>query len=212
MAYTFNGSNQRITIASTPITVAPLTIACWYNTTDNANTQGFVNVCNSTGNQGFRLQIRGNIAGDPVSAQTIGSSNGLAYTTAAYSINTWQHACGVFTSTTSRTAYLNGGNAGTNTTACTVTGADRIIIGMNLSSSAATNLMNGQLAEIGIWNIALATDDIIALADGVSPSLVRSNSLVFYAPLLRELIDLRDPRIFTNVNAATVSAHPRIYL
>ena len=40
---------------------------------------------------------------------------------------------------------------------------------------------------------------------------VRPQNLVFYAPLVRDLIDAKGGLVITNNNGATVATHPRIY-
>ena len=71
--------------------------------------------------------------------------------------------------------------------------------------------MTGQMAEVGIWNVALTDAEIASLADGMTCDKVRPQSLVFYAPLVRELIDARGGLTITNNNTATVAAHTRVY-
>ena len=73
------------------------------------------------------------------------------------------------------------------------------------------NNFNGSLAEVGIWNAALTADEIASLAKGMTCDKIRPQSLVFYAPLVRDLIDQKGGLTITNNNAATVAAHPRIY-
>ena len=79
---------------------------------------------------------------------------------------------------------------------------------MNNSASSVTN---GQVGEVGVWNVALTAAEIASLAKGVTCDKVRPQSLVFYAPLVRELIDVRGGRTITNNNTATVAVHPRVY-
>jgi hypothetical protein len=71
--------------------------------------------------------------------------------------------------------------------------------------------MGGQIAEVGIWNVALTAAEIASLADGMTCDKVRPQSLVFYAPLVRDLQDVRGGLTITNNNTATVANHPRIY-
>ena len=71
--------------------------------------------------------------------------------------------------------------------------------------------MNGYIAESAIWDIALNSSEINALAKGYKPSLIRPNKLQFYSPLIRNLIDTRKGVSITNNNSATVIQHPRIY-
>ena len=67
------------------------------------------------------------------------------------------------------------------------------------------------MAEVGIWNVALTAEEIASLADGFTCDKVRPQSLVFYAPLVRDLIDHKGGLTITNNNTATVAAHPRVY-
>jgi len=69
----------------------------------------------------------------------------------------------------------------------------------------------GRIAEVGIWNAALTAAEIDSLAKGMTCDKVRPQSLVFYAPLVRELIDQKGGLTITNNNGATVANHPRIY-
>jgi len=71
--------------------------------------------------------------------------------------------------------------------------------------------MNGLIAEVGIWNVALTVAEIASLAKGITCDKVRPQSLVFYAPLVRDLSDQKGGRAITNNNGATVANHPRIY-
>jgi len=71
--------------------------------------------------------------------------------------------------------------------------------------------MDGLIAEVGIWNAALTADEIASLAAGMTCDKVRPQSLVFYAPLVRDLVDVKGGLTITNNNTATVANHPRVY-
>ena len=71
--------------------------------------------------------------------------------------------------------------------------------------------MNGLIAEVGIWNAALTAAEVASLAKGMTCDKVRPQNLVFYAPLVRDLIDQKGGLVITNNNAATVANHPRVY-
>ena len=47
--------------------------------------------------------------------------------------------------------------------------------------------------------------------EGAAAYLVRPHALRFYAPLIRDLIDIRGGLAITNNNSATVATHPRVY-
>jgi hypothetical protein len=212
MAYDFNGTNQRLSIASSPVTATPLTLACWFNSDTVAANQRLIHLFGSTGNDYYDLAIRGADAGDPVSAIVNSNNAGqieIVSTSTGYSANTWHHACGVFTNSASRTAYIDAGSAVTGT----VTSVPLIAPNALQIGSFSTNIqyMNGRIAEVGIWNAALTAAEIASLAKGMTCDKVRPQSLVFYAPLVRDLNDQKGGLTITNNNGATVANHTRVY-
>jgi len=215
MAYNFNGTNQFLSMATTPVSNTPLTFACWFNTTNTTDAQ--VLMCVNAASSPNRIVMRavGDLAGDPIRISAVGTtgSGASADTTSGYSSGVWTHACGVVTSSTSRTAYINGGSSATNTTNVAVSGIIQASIGVqryNLFPSGQL-FFNGSIAEVGIWNAALTAAEIASLAQGMTCDKIRPQSLVFYAPLVRELIDQKAALAITNNNGATVANHPRIY-
>jgi hypothetical protein len=125
--------------------------------------------------------------------------------------NTWWHGCGVWASNTSRTAYLNGVAGSTATNAYTGAGGWNTITVGGRWATTFGGYFNGIIAEVGIWNAALTAAEIASLADGMTCDKVRPQSLVFYAPLCRDLIDVKGGLTITNNNTATVANHPRVY-
>jgi len=72
--------------------------------------------------------------------------------------------------------------------------------------------LDGDVAEAALWDTDLTDDEIAALAQGFSPSMVRPDQLLAYAPLIRdEDRDLQDRAGgFTPTSSPTVADHPRI--
>ena len=222
MAYDFNGSNQYLQVGSAVLTEAPITFACWFNMDSTSANQVLVSITNSGelvggGITRFAVLAAGGVAGDPIRAIASNTlnANGIAETSSGYSATTWHHACGVFASTTSRTAYIDGGSSGINATSITPTELNRTNIGVQflngVGGTSGTGFSDGRIAEVGIWNVALTSEEIGSLADGITCDKVRPNSLVFYAPLVRNLQDVRGGLTITNNNTATVAVHPRVY-
>ena len=211
MAYDFDGTNQYLS-ASAPINgqTKPFTLACWFNSDTVTANQYLVSLSEASGGA-WAISAHGGLSGDPVLAiQTQGT--GWAASTAAYTANTWNHACGVFNATNSRTVYLNGGNNATNTASeGTRPAATNLHIGVTRFNGSFTQHTNGRIAEVGIWSAALTAAEIASLADGMTCDKVRPQSLVFYAPLVRDLQDTKGGLVITNNNGATVAPHPRIY-
>jgi hypothetical protein len=216
MAYDFNGGNQYLSTASAPVTSWPLTMACWFNVVNVTTQHVLMCVGKLNDNERFVLQAAGHLAGDPVATNYIESGNTSyrADSTTGFSANTWTHACAVHTSASSRTAYINGGSGGSNTGSATLSnsGINSVLIGAQSNFLfPATSHTSGLIAEVGIWSAALTADEIASLAKGMSCDKVRPQSLVFYAPLVRNLQDVRGGLTITNNNTATVTNHPRVY-
>jgi hypothetical protein len=215
MAYEFTAASSRyLNTTAAPVTAVPLTMACWFNCPDGSN-QALFNLGNTSNNDRWLVVAEGNNAGDPLSFDCIqvavNAGASAAKSTSGYAINTWQHACGVATSTSSRTVYLNGGSSATNTDTRTPTAPTQVIVGGRLAGGSVGLFANGLIAEVGIWSAALTADEVASLAKGMTCDKVRPQSLVFYAPLVRNLQDVRGGLTITNNNSATVANHPRVY-
>jgi hypothetical protein len=227
MAYTFSRSPSRYLLAlSAPVTAAPLTISAWSYPT-SAVRSTFVSINNSAYSCSYdggtrcgdftlaayspvnicaSADISGPIPGG------VGSQGNFVY--GATPLNTWQHIAGVYSASNNRRAYWNGiASAAPATGNYVPVALSRLIIGLDrVTSPQTTDFQHvGRIAEVGIWKAALTADEVTSLAAGMSPELVRPQSLVFYAPLLRDLNDRVSKLTLTNVNGALVSDHPRIF-
>jgi len=197
--------------ASTPVTGTPFSMLCWFYSTDITATQVLmsVQVLDSDSNF-YHLSLRGAVAGDPIRANAQTSSAAFAETTTGFSANVWTAAAAVFASTTSRSVYINGGSKGTNTTSKAPSAANSIAIGV-FNGATNSGPMLGQIAEPAIWNVALTDAEVLSHAAGTSPLQIRPQSLVFYSPLIRDLIDVRAGLTITMNGTVAVAAHPRVY-
>lgn len=213
MARDFNGSNQWLSTASAPVNATPFTIACWFNpdVAPQPGNGGCIALQGAGTGTFSRFMLYFNTS-SKCAAVTINSTNtdGTAISTSSYTAGSWQHACGVWTSSTSRSIYYNGTNEATNTTNITPTAGDvtNLYIGRQLFG---ITYFDGKMAEVGIWNTDLTAAEIASLAKGMTCDKVRPQNLVFYAPLVRDLIDQKGGLTITNNNGATVANHPRVY-
>jgi hypothetical protein len=216
MAYEFNGTTQYLNTSSSPVSTYPLTLACWFNSDNVTNNETLIRLSNTSApqNPNFNLRTGGATSGDPIAVTAFqgGGTAEVTNSTTGYSANIWNHACGVFSNTTSRTVYLNAGGSATGTLSVNPVGMNSIYIGAGLDSFGNLTLyMDGRIAEVGIWNAALTAAEVASLAKGMTCDKVRPQSLVFYAPLVRNLIDAKGGLTITNNNGATVANHPRVY-
>jgi hypothetical protein len=216
MAYDFNGTNQTITAAVANVTAEPLTIAAWFYPTRNTARTVIASIADTNISAGpfFALVEDGAKAGDPICATKFSQTSDVfeAVSTTGFSTNAWNHGCAVFASTTSRTVYLNGGGANTNTGSrpADAQTVDKTAIGC-LGRLTNAAFFQGRVAEVGIWDIDLSAQDALALSRGMTCDKVRPDRLVFYAPLIRNIQELTSALTLTNVNTATVADHPRVY-
>lgn len=212
-AENFNGTTDKAVSTTPESTVLPFTICARgrsSNTTGNQVAAGFSRVAF---NDYYLLIWGGAISGDPASAAlTDGVTGVTADSTSGYSANVWASACAVFTSATSRAGYIDGGNKGTNTTSVTPAASDRFEVGV-LERTSPLAFFAGDIAEVGLWSVALTDDDVAMLAK-YAPPCVRRDALYAYYPMVNDSTTLKD--IFSDVpnnltlTGGTNAPHPQV--
>jgi hypothetical protein len=186
MARSNTGSTSNyLEFAGAALTGAPCTLAAWVYPGNVTSEMHVIGLTTTGGDNGFLLlTIDGSQPGDPVAAYSGGSAYPQALTTAGFVANTWQHVAAVFTSASSRAAFLDGGNKGTNGTTSNPIGTiARTTVGLYRGGSTG-GPFDGRIAEVGVWDVALSDEEVASLAKGFSPRLVRPGSLVGYYPLI----------------------------
>lgn len=128
-----------------------------------------------------------------------------AQMTSSPAADTWHRIGGSYDGVNANVVYNGAIEA---STACaTMATADPVPCA--LAAVAGTfDFDDGTIAEIGVWNVALAAADWYALGLGVSPELVRPDALVLYWKLIR-LGEVARGAAITLTNT-TVAAHPAI--
>ena len=172
-------SGNNLSHAAAVLTAVPFTMACWFKLSTLAAAQTLMSI--DAGNNQNRFMMDVVVTTGVIRSHvTAANQSNAASTTAGASTGSWNHACAVQASATSRAAYLNGGNKGTNTTSRTATGLNTTLIGL---FSGPGNPLAGDIAECAIWNVALSDADVALLATGVNPVFVQRANLVAYWPL-----------------------------
>jgi hypothetical protein len=210
MAYQFTAaSSQHMSVASAPVTNVPMTLACRANFSAAGSGNWVLMSVGQSGSPSHRavlLRTSGTL-----NAQSVGTADVRATSPSILTTATDYHAAAVFESTTSRAIYINGAVEGSNAGTSTLNTLNDFLIGARRNNGTAGLFMDGTLAEVGIWNAALTDAEIASLAAGMTCDKVRPQSLVFYAPLVRDLVDVKGGLTITNNNGATVANHPRVY-
>lgn len=91
----------------------------------------------------------------------------------------WHVCTATFVSNTSRNAFVDGINKGTNAGTRTTLTPTSIVVGMD---AGGANRFNGKIAHLAIWGGTVSDADIATLAS-VSPNMVRPDILLDYWPL-----------------------------
>jgi hypothetical protein len=208
-----DASSQFLEINSAVRTAMPMTFAGWFNTNDGSASQDIISICDSGAETNYYRLIINSSGVLSVKRNPDTGDQSIATSSANYSTNTWSHGAAVFSSATSNTVYLNGGNSATNTDNVTPTGANlnRTSIG-RLGRLSATGFFSGMIAECGIWSVALTAADVASLAKGVSPLKIRPDALVAYWPIMGRTSPEMDVMggFSLSVTGATTAEHPRI--
>ena len=212
MSRTFvSGSSESLLNDTGIIDVTPATLAVWFNA-DNVTSDYTILWlgANNSDVKYLALKIMGAQGGDPVRAETAYGEVRSADTSAGYTASAWHHGCAVFAAANDRRVYLDGGNKGTSALDRSIgTDLDRVAIAAHEGSTPV--YFDGTLAEAAVWNVTLTDAEVAILALGYSPLFVRSQSLLFYVPLIRDTDnDIVGGLHLTAGGTPTVSAHPPI--
>jgi hypothetical protein len=187
MSYKKTNSNDYLYSTTRPVTAYPFTISIWFKTPGVTNNQvlGAIDIPIASGYKILgTLEASGGVGSDPLRAYTYnGSSFGIAVTSSGFSANTWTHACGVFTSTTSRDAYIDGGSKGSDTTSIVGDSSDFVLTRRRRNAAVGDMDSNSFIAEVAVWDVALSEANIASLAGGTAASSVDSGNLIAYWPL-----------------------------
>jgi len=217
MAYNFTAASSQYLsapdTASLDITGA-ITLAAWVKSSGSYGTRGIVSKFETaTNNRSYALYI--NASGQLlVALAPNGTALNVRSDTGSTILGTnWRHVAATFVPSTSVTLYVGGVAESTTNNSQLIpssiySGAASLWVG---SVSNTTSTWDGLIAEASIYNAALTAAEIASLAKGMTCDKIRPQSLVFYAPLVRDLIDQKGGLTITNNNGATVANHPRVY-
>lgn len=159
--FTFDGSDDRITIGSTSPTGSALTLSAWVKETSLPSGNPEVVSRDTSGNTyiwslGFR-RVNSTTAKVSFRIRT-GTTTTTLNSTANYTIGSWMHIAGVYDGST-MTIYKNGDSVGsTSKTGTLSTSAATTLIGDQTPDSETGFI--GTIDEVGIWNRALSGTEV----------------------------------------------------
>lgn len=154
-------SSQYVSMPVFPAINEPLTITAWFRSDDTTNSQEVCMFGNVAAVDFYRLNINGAAQTVRAIATDSGTSR-ISTSSNTWTVNTWNFGVAVFTSITSRTAYLNGIEATPETTAATLNVPDVFSIGRS-EVSGFPNYMSGMIDDVRIYNRELTRTEILAM-------------------------------------------------
>ncbi len=182
MAITFSGTSEYYLTSSTPVTGPPLTFAVWGNVGADANVTAMAIGGSTAGTEALAIRHVATARSVAMRAEsTVGGTD--QSTTGTMVTGTWAHMSGTSLSTSTRTAFFNGTAGTANTATNDPQDLDRIGVGSIADNAPASVEWNGDLYAQAIWDTVLSAEDLVSLANGVSPLRVRRANLVFLSIL-----------------------------
>jgi hypothetical protein len=185
MSRVFSSASSQYLSRNAAIASIPCTFSAWYRPTTTVDGHVLA-ICSTAQSTTNYLALQPWSDGYVYATQRYADSSATAKSGVTLSNGVWYHLAGVFTSTTSRTVFVDGSGV-TNTTSKTDPSS---VLSVTLIGSVywdSTNdyryFANGQIAEVAVWSVALAASEIAALAKAHSPLKIRPASLVAYYPL-----------------------------
>lgn len=183
MARSFNGTSDRLDLASAPVSALPMTLACWALVpSDTGGIHTLVNLSASAQDAHICLRVRGEQAGDPLEASLRGAnSTGPASNASGFPYGQWVHCAGVFNSLTDVVVYMNGVAGSLTAGTATSFTPNQFACGVQNRNGGATQWLAGSAAEVAVYSAALTAAEVAALASRAAlPADIRRASLVAY--------------------------------
>lgn len=215
MSYYFDADtqNEAFYLDITEIDPTNITMSCLFNPDDADTFYAAMAVCDKDGDIDYhRLSLRGPFGGDPIDVVSSGATFQRASSSTSFVAGTWHHAFGDISGAQPRRIRLDGAGGATDANAVTIDNLDRISIGSQEDLTPSGHFQ-GYIGEVAVWldSAAMFTDDEIeTLATRHSPLFVKPQSLLFYAPLIGNAVDLISGTTLTAVGDPDVSPHPRM--
>jgi hypothetical protein len=156
-----SASSQYLTVASALVTANPLTMICGFTAAQINATCALASICDTVGNSQLALLAF-------LSANIYASSDTAnAITSTSYAASTHYVAAGVFTSTSSRAAFLNGAGKGTDATVITPASLDTTFIGCRSWGASNSLFHNGTITACAFYNAALSDAQVLAISNAI---------------------------------------------
>ena len=205
MAYNFNGTNQRLSTGNVyGNSPSEISMAVWHRR--NGTGQGYI-YSHLTATIIFAFYYAASNRPSFFFRNSASTQAALSATSASTDL-VWTHLGVTVNATDGAKFFVDGVQVGSD---ATVSMANNDSTTSTIGSYGNQQFFKGECAEAAVWLGTLTAAEIASLAKGMTCDKIRPQNLVFYAPLVRDIIDQKGGLVITNNNAATVANHPRVY-
>jgi hypothetical protein len=213
MAYYFNGATHQIVRSDAVVGTWPITFHARVRLpTSDALDHFLFGLLETTSGRGFYLRTA-SVTGTQRARFTARDASSVqsATTTTSLTVGTWHSIVGRVTSATVREVWLDGAGSGNSIPSVSPGTLAKTHIGALDTSGVLSANVDHEIADVALWSGSLSSSsDILALAAGVSPAMIRPDILELHVPLIRGAQD-RMGSAFT-ITDATVVDHPRVLM
>jgi hypothetical protein len=201
MAYQFT-TNQTLVISAGAAITTPHTIFCKCLVVSTGADTRFVRL--NASNSAANFTQNNNFSQAQAASRTsIGQFRNVALSSPTFPSNVFENLFGVFEATNARRVVFNLSASALNTESTDTSSFNGSI---ELAGLGPTR----RIAEVSIWTAVLTAEERASLVKGFKPFRVRPQSLVLYAPALRDAIELMQGRSIS-ANTRNPVDHPRVY-
>lgn len=182
----FDGTDDEIILPDAALwdSLTAVTVSVWVNV-DSVSTRSdfFTRWGDGVGNSSWNL-----LQGVTLRRAEFFLTDGSSYMssgadTADLPTGVWIHLAGTWSSGGPIRLWRNGVNTASSGNLTFTTPNTAIQPRIGNTAETTPRPVNGRIAEVAIWNVALTANEMIALANGTSPSQVRRSALLGYWPL-----------------------------
>lgn len=214
MARSFaSASSQYLEKTGLSFASPPYTITCWFKCSSFAD-RVLVSIDRASLTHIFEMySTSGSKLGYYVEQPGVGFVSLVGST--SLSTGTWYHGAATM-NVGDHQLWLNGASEGTSASGTATGSCDQLHIGANRYNGTVGSFLNGQVAEVGIWQARLTTAEVASLAKGYTPLEIRPASLVAYYPLgghygQFDLDRWKNRYDLTPSGSPTWADHPRVF-
>lgn len=196
--------NQALSRSGSLVTGPPFSVSAWVNITASMPTGGCVfAACAASQNDSYQINFNGLVP----RLLTFTSGSGPIITGSAQPLNTWIHVVGVWSSTTSRSLYVNGVLIGTDATTAAPPSPLNNFIGAVAIGGSDFHSLFGLIAYLGVYNTGLIQSQVTSLFGEFDPSVAVPTGLISFPRLAAGLSPEPDT---ISTTAWTVTGSPAL--